>query len=400
MSLLITDAGISASIAAGDLGISYKITHISIGTQGYIPTSDQTALKNEIQRKAITRGELVAPGQLHFETVWDGTEEFEGKELGYWLENGTLFAVDSRDGEVITFKRKNTIVTEACALNLAASTIENITVELQGSPYASEALAGIAKIATTTLVSAGSDDTTIVTPKKLKERMMAHKAEESPHAQYPLATKTQGLEYDPDRIYYRGDTCYTRVDNRTYEWEAYHSEPFSGKDPGDEANRQVGWTDDNASFYWTPAKKARPGTPLWPWFSKTVPEGTLNVLGNSVPVAVFWRLAEAFPEFVNTDTAMIDFPDTGGEFFRVLDQGRGINAGRVFSSLQLDAFQGHKHLATNPFIVGGSTGDKQNGNLGSTTTQTAGTYNAGYGTPRIATETRPRNLAFPILVEI
>ncbi|MCG6389424.1 phage tail protein [Vibrio fluvialis] len=166
MSLLITHAGIAAAIRASDLGIEYRITHISIGSAGYVPNPEQTALVAEIQKKAITRGALVAQGQLHFETVWDGDEEFEGKELGYWLEDGTLFAVDSRDGEVITYKRKNTVVTEACELNLAASTIENITVEMLGSPYATEQVAGIAKIVTTGQVDTGTDDRAFLTVKK------------------------------------------------------------------------------------------------------------------------------------------------------------------------------------------------------------------------------------------
>ncbi|MCE7621890.1 phage tail protein, partial [Vibrio fluvialis] len=166
MSLLITHAGIAAAIRAGDLGIEYKITHISIGSAGYVPNPEQTSLVAEIQKKAITRGALVAQGQLHFETVWDGDEEFEGKELGYWLEDGTLFAVDSRDGEVITYKRKNTVVTEACELNLAASTIENITVEMLGSPYATEQVAGIAKVVTTGQVDTGTDDRAFLTVKK------------------------------------------------------------------------------------------------------------------------------------------------------------------------------------------------------------------------------------------
>lgn len=167
MSLLITDAGIAASVQAGELGISYKITEISIGTEGYTPTADQTELQNEVQRKAITRGEVIGLSQLHFETVWDGDEEFEGKELGYWLEDGTLFAVDSRDGEVITYKRRDTVVTEACELNLAASTIENITVELIGTPTATEQRAGIAPIATEAKVNEGEDDYAFLTVKKL-----------------------------------------------------------------------------------------------------------------------------------------------------------------------------------------------------------------------------------------
>ncbi|PNI06184.1 phage tail protein [Vibrio diazotrophicus] len=166
MSFIITDAGIAAAIRAGDLGIEYKITHISIGSEGYVPEPAQTELRNELQKKAITRGALVAPGQLHFETVWDGVEEFEGKELGYWLEDGTLFAVDSRDGDIITYKRKNTVVTEACELNLSASTISNITVELLGSPYATETVAGIAKVATSEQVETGTNDSAFLTVKK------------------------------------------------------------------------------------------------------------------------------------------------------------------------------------------------------------------------------------------
>ncbi|MEL7290429.1 MAG: phage tail protein [Pseudomonadota bacterium] len=167
MSLLITDAGIAASIEAGNLGINYKITEISIGTEGYIPSSDQTSLRNEVERKAITRGSVIDIGQLHFETVWDDTTEFEGKEIGYWLEDGTLFAVDSRNGEVITYKQKNTVVTEAVELNLSASSIENITVEMLGSPYATETVAGIAKISTNQQIDEGVDDSSFLTIKKL-----------------------------------------------------------------------------------------------------------------------------------------------------------------------------------------------------------------------------------------
>ncbi|EDL52609.1 putative phage tail protein [Vibrio mediterranei AK1] len=170
MSLLITNAGIAASIRAGDLGISYKIAEISIGTEGYTPTKDQTTLRNEVQRKAITRGEVAELGQLHFETTWDGDEAFEGKELGYWLDDGTLFAVDSRNGEVITYKQQDSAVTEACELNLAASTIDNITVEVLNPYSATEERAGIAKIAKDSDVDLGTDDSRFLTVKKLLKR--------------------------------------------------------------------------------------------------------------------------------------------------------------------------------------------------------------------------------------
>lgn len=303
MSLIITDAGIAAAIRAGDLGIEYKITHISIGSEGYVPDPAQTELVNEIQKKAITRGALVAPGQLHFETVWDGVEEFEGKELGYWLEDGTLFAVDSRNGDIITYKRNNTVVTEACELNLSASTISNITVELLGSPYATETVAGIAKVATSEQVTAGTDDRTILTPKKLKEAL----------------SDEQFAKYDPDRTYYCGDTCYTRVGNRTYQWEAYSLEPFSGKDPSDPLNRRAGWTDVTKPFYWKPYTPKVPGETM-AWDNDAIPENMVLGIGQQLPVAVYHSLAAAKPEWIDeTDNTLVNIPDRQGRFVRAAD---------------------------------------------------------------------------------
>lgn len=138
MSLLITDAGIAAATAAGDLGVSYKIAYISVGTEGYIPTVGQIALKNEIARVEITKGFDNGNGQLHGEAVFDSDNEFVGKELGYHLTDGTLFAVDSRAGEIISVKRSNTIVTEAFDLNLANSSIDNITVAISGVTAATD----------------------------------------------------------------------------------------------------------------------------------------------------------------------------------------------------------------------------------------------------------------------
>ena len=167
MSLLITNAGIAASIHAGELGVSYKITHIAIGLDGYLPTLDQTQLKNEVAREALTRGSVPALGQLHFEAVFADKKEFEGKEIGYYLEDGTLFAVDSREGEILSLKRSNTTITEALELNLAGSSIENITVELMGTPYATEEVAGIAKIITNAEVDEGTNDSSFLTIKKM-----------------------------------------------------------------------------------------------------------------------------------------------------------------------------------------------------------------------------------------
>ncbi|WP_272165487.1 phage tail protein [Vibrio diabolicus] len=171
MALVITEAGRAASVRAGDLGVEFKIAHISIGTEGYTPTAAQTELRAEIIRQPVTRGRIIKTGHLHFEADFVGKGEFEGKEIGYHLddENHTLFAVDSDDGKVMTLKRANAIVTEVFDLNLSASRIDNITVEVATTPMASEDTPGIAEVSTDEEILAGQDDERIVTPKKLRK---------------------------------------------------------------------------------------------------------------------------------------------------------------------------------------------------------------------------------------
>ncbi|MGR6860817.1 gp53-like domain-containing protein [Aliivibrio salmonicida] len=170
MSLLITDAGIAASIQASDLGVSYKITHIGMGTSGYVPSHNQTSLRDETARRPITQGSVPGLGQLHFEVLFDGDIEYEAREIGYFLEDGTLFAVDSRNGDIISIKRADTVITEVFDLTLSGSEINTITVEIIGAANATERIAGIARIITNEQVGAGIDDSAFLTIKKLLQR--------------------------------------------------------------------------------------------------------------------------------------------------------------------------------------------------------------------------------------
>ncbi|WP_300173759.1 phage tail protein [uncultured Aliivibrio sp.] len=167
MSLLITDAGIAASIQASNLGVSYKITQIAMGASGYTPTHNQTSLRDETARRPITQGSVPGLGQLHFEVLFDGDIEYEAREIGYFLEDGTLFAVDSRDGDIISIKRSDTVITEIFDLTLSGTEIDTITVEIIGAANATERIAGIAKIITNEQVDAGIDDSAFLTIKKI-----------------------------------------------------------------------------------------------------------------------------------------------------------------------------------------------------------------------------------------
>lgn len=91
-----------------------------------------------------------------------------------------------------------------------------------------------------------------------------------------------------------------------------------------------------------------------------------------------------------------NLPDSRGEFWRGLDLGRGVDTGRYAGSAQLDAFQGHGHQ-----VVGGDGAGHAAGSQAhpSVTGEVARSWVAkkaidiGFGVPRVANETRGRNIA-------
>ncbi len=130
----------------------------------------------------------------------------------------------------------------------------------------------------------------------------------------------------------------------------------------------------------------------------TVPVGFLVCAGQTVA-------KEAYPELVAYLTGdplalSATLPDYRGEFRRGADLGRGVDAGRAVGSAQEDAFQGHWHelWRYGGDVFGGgsspgiSSGANTNTKIGDGLVRTA-TADGANGTPRVASETRPRNVA-------
>jgi hypothetical protein len=95
-------------------------------------------------------------------------------------------------------------------------------------------------------------------------------------------------------------------------------------------------------------------------------------------------------------------PNLNGNFVRAFDDGAGVDTGRAIGSLQLDAFQGHNHQfsdTANQYVwVRGAAGIFPSGtgaiNFDRGTLAVLGPISdGGNGTPRIAAETRPRNVS-------
>jgi hypothetical protein len=287
---------------------SITFTHIAIGdgNDQYVqPSRTQTTLVNEITRIPVTGMEKIEPseeGGIPQLKVWakipDNIVDVAVREFA---------AIAVYDGNSYLHAVGNSVRIPILSGVNNGGEVNDIYIEMT---FAVTSLDPIIQI-----------DPTIVTAtrKYVDDKDGAHVAAPNPHPQYPLSSKAQGLEYDPDRTYYCGDTCYTRVGDRTYQWEAYSLEPFSGKDPNDPLNRRAGWTDVTKPFYWKPRSSKVSGETM-AWDNDAIPENMVLGIGQQLPVAVYHSLATAKPEWIDaTDNTLINIPDRRGRFVRAAD---------------------------------------------------------------------------------
>lgn len=136
-----------------------------------------------------------------------------------------------------------------------------------------------------------------------------------------------------------------------------------------------------------------PGTVIF-HAKNTVPPGFLKANGGAVSRTTYADLfAEIGTSFGAGDgSTTFNLPELRGEFARGWDDGRGIDTSRVFGSTQLDALQDHLHLLYKTW-GSGNRGGVMYSELG-----VAEVVNSVYnglvtGGARVATETRPRNVA-------
>lgn len=105
----------------------------------------------------------------------------------------------------------------------------------------------------------------------------------------------------------------------------------------------------------------------------------------------------------NSDGSTFRIYDVRAEFLRALDDGRGVDSGRVFGTAQVDAFADHTHgipsgVSPYPAPIGDGDGIGRLGNKGDFAFRSDGAYvggsnSYGSGTKVTVRETRPHNTA-------
>lgn len=139
------------------------------------------------------------------------------------------------------------------------------------------------------------------------------------------------------------------------------------------------------------AYRVQPGAVMM-YARDTPPAGWLKANGAEISRSAYADLFSAIGTTFGAGDGATTFklPDLRGEFMRGWDDGRGIDAGRVFGSAQSHAFASHTHVA-----VTANEAWTSGGLVAGSTTKPSGAYNSTYNTTSATggTETRPRNVA-------
>jgi len=123
-----TSKGLDEVLQAKNQGLKGEITHIGAGTGRYNPDGTEVALRDERQRVAIVDYEDLGDRQLRMAALFDGEAEYEIGEFGFYLASGTLLAVYSVAGKLLTYKAAAARVLQKFTLDVSPLPADSVTV--------------------------------------------------------------------------------------------------------------------------------------------------------------------------------------------------------------------------------------------------------------------------------
>lgn len=123
-----TSKGLDEVLQAKNQGLKGEITHIGAGTGRYNPDGTEVALRDERQRVAIVDYEDLGERQLRMAALFDGDGEYEIGEFGFYLASGTLLAVYSVAGKLLTYKAAAARVLQKFTLDVSPLPAGSVTV--------------------------------------------------------------------------------------------------------------------------------------------------------------------------------------------------------------------------------------------------------------------------------
>lgn len=160
----ITQAGLQAVFNATNDGVQAKIKQVALGDIGWQPTSTATKLRRERNRVPVTNGERLQSTQIHITAVENGSREYWVREIGFYLDDGTLFAIWSHPTQALAWKAKDVDLLLAFDMLLSALPEDSVTIDGTGGVNlapATEQKEGLVRLASTNEAKAGSLTTAV-----------------------------------------------------------------------------------------------------------------------------------------------------------------------------------------------------------------------------------------------
>lgn len=415
LDMVVTDAG-RAEIIAADGTNPVIITEMAVGDSGYTPVATQTALGNEIKRITTVSGVVAAADDTISLSITDGSgDTYTMREFGLFSDAGTLIAVYSQTDPIVVKSASSTMALAADII-LEALDVTSITFGDTNFlfPAATTDQSGVVELATLPESRAGADPARVLTAQGGQALI----------GRYGLGA----AGYDSDQVI-SGAKNFS--DPLIYQKNGYYAIAGTWQDGPDGVSTYVGtlhniysgadglssviqylyangaqyvrtasissgvptfgaWFINYNSSDFTINQEIPAGIPM-PWPLDTPPAGWLLYNGAAFSTSSFPFTAIAYPSGF--------LPDIRGAFIRGLDNGRGLDPGRVLLSFQSNAVGAHNHASPktqqgnsgnqSPF---GTTGGSRSLYSGHPAGGTVGTFDLTSTTG--AADTRPDNVAF------
>jgi len=127
-----TDAGLAKILSAQRNGLDGVISHIGFGTEAYEPSRSQTELRDERARISLGGGEKADPHTLILQGLLDSSPQFWCREIGIFLDDGTMIAVWSHPTKPRWYKTTGISVAVAYILTFEALPADSVTINVTG----------------------------------------------------------------------------------------------------------------------------------------------------------------------------------------------------------------------------------------------------------------------------
>jgi hypothetical protein len=129
----ITQAGMKASLQAQQNGMKISIASVGVGDSAYTPSDNLTHLYNEQERVPILSSDInTDEHSITVHAILQSNKQYWIREVGFYLDDGTLFAVWSDPNYIIGYKTDISQFLIGFKMKLTTVPISSIQIINQG----------------------------------------------------------------------------------------------------------------------------------------------------------------------------------------------------------------------------------------------------------------------------